>query len=536
MVRGKMMFGFLRRKLRLAYLRKKPPTPSSRRNLSPDLEANLAAFRRKLGASPDLIIRRLRLGPETGIAGALLMIGGLTDQQVVNRDIIRPLMNEMKQAKGKGTEDLLDYLADKVVVIGEVRREPQFEQALDLLLQGDTILLLDGEAEALVFSTKGWEKRSIQEPESEQVIRGPHEGFTEDLRTNTALLRRKIIGPGLQFEEMKIGRRTRTTVAIAYLKGVVNEKLVEEVRTRLKRVNIDQILDANYLVEFISDAPFSIFPTITYTERPDVAAAKLLEGRVAIFIDGTPMVNTVPTLWVESFQSPDDYNFSFHYATLIRMLRYLSFFLAVFSPAIFVALASYHQELLPTPLLVTLSGATEGTPFPIVVEMIMMGAFFEILREAGIRIARPVGSTISIVGALVIGEAAVSAGLVGGPTIIVVALTAITSFVVPRQVTAGIVLRLTFTLLAGMLGAYGILIGMLFTLLHLASLRSFGVPYLSPLAPSTAADLKDVLVRVPIWAMGTRPRLIGWPRPQRQPVGFDQVVEEEREGANGADG
>ena len=532
MVRVKMMLEFLRRKFWLINLRKRVSAAEASQKISPNLEENLTVFQRELGDSPDLIIRRLRLDP--GIAGALLMIDGLTDQQVVNRDLISPLLHEIKQGE-KGRGEFLAYLAEKIVFTGEVQRESQFEPALDLLLQGKTLLLLEGEEEALVFSTQGWETRSIKEPEAEQVIRGPHEGFTENLRTNTALLRRKIANPNLHLEETKIGRQTRTTVAIAYLKGVVNENLVVEVRSRLKRVKIDRVLDANYLVESISDAPLSIFPVITYTERPDVVAAKILEGRVAILVDGTPTVNTVPTLFAESFQSPDDYNFSYFYATLVRSLRYLSFFLAVFSPAIFVALASYHQELLPTPLMVTLSGATEGTPFPIVVEMLMMGSFFEILREAGIRIPRPVGSTVSIVGALVIGEAAVSAGLVGGPTIIVVALTAIASFVVPRQISSGIVLRLAYTLLAGVLGAYGILVGVLFTLLHLASLRSFGVPYLSPLAPANAADLKDVLIRIPIWAQGTRPRSVGWPWIQQQPFQADQGVAEERESENGAE-
>ncbi|HEY8391390.1 MAG TPA: spore germination protein [Capillibacterium sp.] len=523
------MFEFLRRKLRLAHLRKKQPAPRRYRDLSPDLQTNLIAIRRELGASPDLITRCLQLGPGVASTGALLFIDGLIDQQVVNRDVIFPLLNRIEEGKRQDSEDFLNYLAQKVLAVGEIKKERELGQVVEALLEGDTILLLDGHGEALLLATKGWEKRAINEPDAERIILGPHDGFTENLRTNTAMLRRKITDPSLHFEEMKLGRRTRTGVVIAYLQGVANEKLVEEVRTRLKRVNIDMILDANYLAEYISDAPFSLFPTVAFTERPDVVAAKLLEGRVAIFVDGTPVVNTVPALFVENFQSPDDYNFPFYYATIIRWFRYLAFFLAVMSPALFVALGSYHQELIPTPLLITIGAATEGTPFPLVVEVVLMGAIFEIIREAGIRLARPVGQTISIVGALVIGEAVVTAGLVGAPTIIVVAITAIATFIVPDLLGPGIYLRLIYTLLAGVLGAYGIMLGALFTLLHLASLRSFGVPYLSPLVPFSAGDLKDVVVRAPIWAMETRPRLIGWSRLQRQPVGFTLAQEERKE-------
>ena len=293
------MFEMLWRKLRLARQRKKTPAPRYRRGLSPNLEANLTAFEQELGASPDLIARRLTLGPRPGTAGALLYIDGLVDKQVVNRDVLSPLLNGEYWEKGQGAGDILAHIAQNILALGEIRWETDFRQAAQGLLTGDTILLVEGQAVALLLSTKGWEKRAIQEPEAEQIIQGPHEGFTENLRTNTALLRRKIAIAGLHFEEMKLGQRTQTTIAIAYLKGVVNEKLVKEVRTRLKRINIDYILDANYLQEFITDAPFSLFPTVAFTERPDVATAKILEGRVAILIDGTPLVNTVPVLLVE---------------------------------------------------------------------------------------------------------------------------------------------------------------------------------------------------------------------------------------------
>jgi spore germination protein KA len=524
------MIRFLLRKFGLAHLRKESPSTPEGKLLHSDLEENLALFREELGNSPDVIIRRFTLNLRNELKSAVLFIDGLIDQQVIYDSILYPLMIEAKKEKWAVKGHLIDFIEDNLLTVGGVDKDDRMPGLVAAVLAGDSVLLVDGCDQALAISTKGWEKRSITEPDTEQTIKGPREGFTENIRTNTAMLRRKIADPGLKFEQMKIGERTRTKVSIAYVKGIVNEKLVEEVRRRLKRINTDMVLDANYLSEFISDAPFSPFPTVAFTERPDVTAAKLLEGRVAIFVDGTPVVNTAPTLFIESFQNPDDYNFHFLFATMIRWIRYLAFFLGILLPAFFVALTTYHQELIPTPLLISMAAAMEGVPFPIVIEVVAMGAVFEILREAGVRLARPIGQTISIVGALVIGQATVAAGLVAAPTVIVIALTAIASFVVPTQQEIGIILRLGLTFLAGILGAYGILVGLLLTLIHLTSLRSFGVPYLSPVIPLSIEDQKDVIVRTPLWAMWTRPRSIGWPRPIRQGFGQSPTSPEETVG------
>lgn len=513
------MFRFLLRKLRLAQLRKTAAPPPEGQTLRKNLEENIALFRAELGESPDIIIRRFTLNLKNGIKAALLFVDGLMDKQVVYECILQPLMLEAKKETGGIRGDLPGFIQENIITATSLEKNDRLTTLVAAVLTGDSVLLLDGYPVGLSISSKGWEKRAILEPDTEVTLKGPREGFTEDLRTNTAFLRRKIGHPGLRFEQMVIGQRTKTAVTIAYLKGIVNEKVVDEVKTRLQRINTDMILDANYLTEFIADAPFSPFPTVASTERPDVAAARLLEGRVAVLVDGTPTVNTMPTLFIEGFQSPDDYNYHFLYATLIRWIRYLAFFLSFLLPASFVALTTYHQELIPTPLLISMAAAVEGTPFPIVVEVVAMGTVFEILREAGVRLARPIGQTVSIVGALVIGEAAVTAGLVAAPTVIVIALTAITSFMVPAQQEIGIILRLSLAVLAGVLGAYGILIGLLFSLIHVASLRSFGVPYLSPITPLNIGDLKDVVVRAPLWAMWTRPRVIGWHEPQRQTFG-----------------
>lgn len=515
------LFSFFRRKLRFIKQLMQEPAQTeagplkSKDALTLSLDQNLDELKMLVNQSPDVIIRRFAIKVPRMEQAAIVFVDGLTDKNVINESILRPLMLESGK-EGQLFSTPQDYAEELLLTVGELKRTHSMNDLVAGVLSGDTAVLFHQEQVALLISTEGWEKRAISEPDTEVIVKGPRDGFTESLRTNTALLRRRIGDASLTFEALIVGKKTKTDIVIGYVKGIVNEKLVEEVKRRLRRINTDGILEAGFIEQFIEDAPFSPFATVGYTERPDVCAAKLLEGRIAIFVDGTPVVNTVPLLFIENFQNPDDYNFRPFYSTFVRLGRYLAFLISILSPAIYVALSSYHQELLPTPFLITLAAATEGTPFPAIIEAIGMGIVFEILREAGIRLPRPIGQAVSIVGALVIGEATVTAGLVGAPVVIITALTAIASFVVPKQVEVGAVLRLFLTLLAGILGACGIVAGLLAIFIHLAALRSFGVPYLTPITPLTPNDLKDVAVRAPIWMMLTRPRLIGWQDPVRQ--------------------
>lgn len=515
------LFSFFRRKLRFIKQLMQEPAQTeagplkSKDALTLSLDQNLDELKMLVNQSPDVIIRRFAIKVPRMEQAAIVFVDGLTDKNVINESILRPLMLESGK-EGQLFSTPQDYAEELLLTVGELKRTHSMNDLVAGVLSGDTAVLFHQEQVALLISTEGWEKRAISEPDTEVIVKGPRDGFTESLRTNTALLRRRIGDASLTFEALIVGKKTKTDIVIGYVKGIVNEKLVEEVKRRLRRINTDGILEAGFIEQFIEDAPFSPFATVGYTERPDVCAAKLLEGRIAIFVDGTPVVNTVPLLFIENFQNPDDYNFRPFYSTFVRLGRYLAFLISILSPAIYVALSSYHQELLPTPFLITLAAATEGTPFPAIIEAIGMGIVFEILREAGIRLPRPIGQAVSIIGALVIGEATVTAGLVGAPVVIITALTAIASFVVPKQVEVGAVLRLFLTLLAGILGACGIVAGLLAIFIHLAALRSFGVPYLTPITPLTPNDLKDVAVRAPIWMMLTRPRLIGWQDPVRQ--------------------
>lgn len=490
--------------------------------LSKDLKVNLNSIKAVFENCSDIVIREFKIGIEQQVEAFLVMVDGLVDKIAVNESLLKSLMLDARIAQPNrdiNKNNAYMFVKECALSIASVKESGTLEDAVDAVLSGDTALFIDGSDTALIAAIRGWETRGVDEPDTEAVVRGPREGFVETLRVNTALLRRKIKNPNLKFEAMKIGKQTKTDVCVAYIKGIANDKIVREVKRRLEKIETDSILESGYIESFIEDAPLSLFPTVGNTEKPDIAGAKMLEGRVAILVDGTPFVLTVPYLFVEAFQSSEDYYSRPFYATFIRWLRWLAFFLSAFLPAMYVAVTTFHQELLPPALLVTIAAAEEGTPFPAFVEVFMMQVIYEILREGGVRLPRPIGQAVSIVGALVIGEAAVSAGLIGAPMVVVVALTAISSFVVPALSDVGALSRFLLLIMAGISGQFGIMLGTAGILTHLCSLRSFGVPYTSPIAPATFSDMKDVFIRAPWWAMFTRPRVLGVKNPVRQKFG-----------------
>lgn len=514
---------------------------SENRKMSPltgNLDKDLQEIKARLGHNNDLILRKFFIDFQEKVEASIILLDELTDKRTIDDHILRPLMSKtypIESIKKLAVKNIIEYVEHNIVTAMDVRDTRFIEEIIDGILSGDTVLLIDGQTSALIISSRGWQTRSIEEPDTDAVVRGPREGFVETLRINTAMLRRKIKDPNLTFEYIRLGRRTKTDIYITYVKGIANPKLVEEVKRRINRVDVDSILESGILEEYIEDAPFSPFPTISISEKPDMVAAKILEGRVAIMTDGTPIVLTVPALFVENFQSGDDYYTRPYYSTLIRILRYIAFTASVFLPSVYVAATTFHQELVPTSLLYTMAAAREGTPFPAFVEAMVIGAVYEIIREASVRMPRPIGEAVSIVGALVIGEAAVTAGLIGAPMIIIVAVTGISSFVVPTLLDVGALLRIFFGVLSATMGFFGIIIGALGLFIHLASIRSFGVPYLSPIAPVSVRDLKDVFVRVPMWAMFTRPRSMGWHDPQRQEFRLMPGPEEEGDHGNKGD-
>ncbi|MDR1262397.1 MAG: spore germination protein [Oscillospiraceae bacterium] len=471
--------------------------------INAELVANIAELRRVFDKCSDFVIREFHASGMNRDA-VVAYIDGLVKHEFIMDNVLKPLIVYSHEGDADGI-DSLEKVNARALLASGTKLLYTGDDALDALLHGDSLLMIDGMAGGISISVRGWERRNISEPQTETVVFGPREGFTETIRVNTALLRRRIYTNDLRMETMTIGSRTQTPVAISYLSEIADPEIVEDVKRRLSSVDVDSIENSGALIEYIESEPASLFETVSYTEKPDVVAAQLLEGRVAILVDGSPFALIVPTLFVECFQTAEDYSVRTYYATFLRIIRLIAFFVSLIAPAAYVALASRHQELIPNALLFTMAASSEGLPFPSFIETALMLVIFEILKEAGIRLPKPVGQAISIVGALVMGQAAIQAGLVGAPVVIVIALTAVASFAIPMLSNTLTLLRWFMLVMAEVFGGYGITLGLLAIFVHLASLKSFGVLYMNPIAPIRVSDLKDALIRAPLWSMKYRP-------------------------------
>ncbi|MGC4377401.1 spore germination protein [Fictibacillus sp. Mic-4] len=490
--------------------------------LKTSLAENMMYIKNTLGYSDDVQTRQFEIGKGLTIKCAVIYMKGLTDEAAIQDFVLKTLMTEVKntdlEQKIVEGPQLFDVLKNLAVTISDIQDITDYQKLFEGLLLGNVIYLIDGQDKGMSFGVNKWDERQVSEPIAQSIVRGPQDAFNENILTNIALVRRRIKSPALWLEMKKIGKLTKTSVAVMYMKGIANDKTVEEVRQRLKRIDIDGVLEGGNIEELIRDGGKSPFPTVFNTERPDVIAAGLMEGRIAIFVDGTPFNLLVPALFVQFFQTPEDYYNRSYMGSLIRLLRYGAFFMALLAPSIYIALTTFHQEMIPTPLLLSLAAQREGVPFPAFVEAVLMEVTFEIIREAGLRMPRAIGPAVSIVGTLVIGTSAVDAGMVSAGMVIVVSITAIASFVFPNY-EMGIAVRMIrflFMALAASFGFFGISVGLIALVLHLCSLRSFGVPYMSPLAPFIPADQKDALFRLPKWKMSSRPRLINQDNIERE--------------------
>lgn len=536
---------------------KKPAGPPKRSHtrsgggLSTSLAENLAALKRVLGNSADVVFRTFTVAG-ADLNAALVYVDGLVDSAAINDFVLRPLIQRGQQIldslnsnpagqfpaeEGGAAHPTLRHLQHFLVINAVAAERTHFTKIVDDVLAGTTILLIDTIPAALAITLRSFEERSVQEPATETLVRGPRDGFVESVRVNMALVRRKIRDPNLRLELMKVGRRTNTDVALCYIQDVANPKLVDEIRTRIQGIDIEGVLETGYIEQIIEDNHFSPFPQIQNTERADRAVANLLEGRVVILVDGTPFCLILPSVFNQFYQTPEDYYERFLIATLVRGIRIIALFMSLTFTALYVALISFHSEMLPTKFAVAVAGGRAGVPFPSVAEALFMELTMEILREAGLRLPRAIGQTISIVGALVIGDAAVRAGIVSPLMVIVVALTSIGSFAVPSY-SAAIALRIVkfpIIIAAGMFGLYGVMLAIIGLVVHLASLKSVGVPYLTPIAPFRPQDAKDTLFRMPLWSMTRRPSLLRTGDPTRQPHSAD-ILGDENLGVEGESG
>ncbi|WP_274649598.1 spore germination protein [Paenibacillus humicola] len=452
----------------------------------------------------DIVFREITIHGQTRLL--LVYADGMIDSNLVSSNIVRPLLFKGLPL-GLGTIDsIAQMLSLELVPVLNIVRLTDFQQIAERILKGSAALFADGENAALLADVTKFETRGVEESVNEAALRGSRESFTENLQTNTTLLRRILATPELKMESLQLGTLTKTDVVIAYIEGKVSASLLDEVRTRVKRIRMEGILDSGYIEESIEDMNFSPFPQMLSTERPDVTAAGLMEGKVAILAGGTPFVLIVPMTFWDGLQAPDDYYERFLYVTLNRWVRYIFAVFSLLFSSIYIALTAFHPEMVPPVLMLSITALRERAPFPTVIEVFLMEIVFEGLREAGIRLPRQIGPLVSIVGALVIGEAAVRAGIISAPIVIVVSAAGIASFVIPRY-RFGFPLRMIrfpMMILAGSFGLFGVAMGLITVLIHLIHLSPFGMPYLSPIAPQRTGKLKKVLVRWPHKAASKR--------------------------------
>jgi len=491
--------------------------------VSARLDSNIEALHLVFGQNQDVIFRAFRLGAAPETQACIIYIENMVDKTMLNNNIIKPLMfDSLNNEIHLPGRILRNMMLDSALAVSNVKEIGNMDEIVAAILSGGVVILTEGLAEAFVIDIRLHHERAVEQPENEVLVRGPREGFTETLTSNLPLIRRQVKSPNLIFEYMNIGKVTATDVSIAYIKGLAATEMINEVKERLQRIDADGILESGYLEEFIEDNPHSPFPQVLHTERPDRVAAALLQGRVAILTDGTPFVLIVPAEFVSFLTSPEDYYERFFLGTAVRLVRIISLIISLLLPSLYIAISTFHSETIPTRLLISLTAYRQGLPFPTLVEALFMELTFEILREAGIRLPRSIGQAVSIVGALVIGQAAVQAGFVSPIMVIIVAFTGIASFTFPSY-NMGVTIRLLrfpLMLLAGSLGLFGVMIGVIVISIHMASLRSMGVPYTASFAPLHLADLKDVLYRSPWWAMDDRPTELSKTNHRRQAPGL----------------
>ncbi len=455
----------------------------------------------------DVVVREFTLSTEPPVQSFLVFIDGMADTRLINDSILKPLMLLTNLDPGTGIRpDNCANVLQKHLPSNQVKKLTLFEDVVTQVLSGATVIFFEGSPCAVSAETKGFPYRAVDTAKTEQVVQGPQEGFVENLRSNTSLIRRIIRSEKLITEYLEVGARNNNNVAIMYLSDLTDPDLLQEVKRRIKGIKTDYVAESGILEEFIEDHPLSLMPQIIKTERPDRVSSMLLEGKVAIIVDNTPFVMLVPGLLFDLLHSSEDHYVRFPHGVWLRMIRVFAVFLTILLPAFYVAIATFHQEMIPTDLLLSIASARELVPFPTIVEILLMELSFELVREAGVRVPGIIGPTLGIVGTLILGQAAVAASIVSPILIIIVAVTGLSSYAIPNYAASfGFrFMRFFFIFLATILGFFGISSGLFVLLCLLLNMKSFGVPYLAPVAPKTAPSA-DIILRLPAWRQETRP-------------------------------
>jgi len=471
-----------------------------------------------LPANRDIVMRHFVVAVNPPVKAMLVYMDGISDKKLINRAVLEPLMQPQFVQHDIYDKDMVETIITRYLPNAQASPARGFQEVQGGINGGDSVLFLEGAPEAIIVETKGWEHRSVEKPTFEQSVRGSQEAFSEVLRVNTALIRSILRSSDLVTEMITIGSRSRLTCAVMYLKSVANPKLVEELKRRINGISTDFITDTAILEQFIEDAPHNIFPVSVSTERPDRVASHLVEGGVSILLDNNPFVHLVPVSLFTLFHTPEDYIFKNPYGTMMRIMRLIGAMLALLLPAMFYALSTFHPEALPTDLLLTIASARELVPFPTIGEIMLMEVSWELIREGGLRIPGVLGPTVGVVGGIILGQAAVAADIVSPITVVVISVTGLSSFAIPeyRLAVAVRIMRFFFLALAVAMGLVGVGIGVLLISVMLCNIKSFGVPYLTPVAPKTMANL-DIISRGPVYRQENRPDAFNPQDISRQP-------------------
>ncbi len=458
--------------------------------LNSSLASNIEYIRRSFHNAADLTVHEMEL---TGINAAVISIDNLINKDILALGIMKPLFEFQFNGSPK---DCLDNIQNKILYIDDITEIKTFDELYTFILSGFAVIALDGCETMLSVGIQGYKSRSISEPESDVIQRGSKEGFVEPLRTNMSMLRRRMKSTDLNFEIYTVGDVSKTEICLCYLNDVTSKEILGRLKSRINDINIDTVLAAGYLVPYLEDSGgISPFRTVGITERPDTVCGKLTEGRIAILIDGVPSALIVPYLFAEYFQTLDDYSNRPYFAAFTRWLKFVAFFISVLLPGIYTALGTFNPEMFPTLMLNKIAGSIGDTPLSLMAETLLILLVYEIMRESGLRMPQPLGYAVSIVGGLVIGDTAINAGLIGAPTLMVAAVSAICSYIIPNLYAPAAILRLIFTVAGGIWGIWGISAVFCLVFINLCSKTSFGIPYTSPITPLGASALRDVFVR-----------------------------------------
>ncbi len=464
-----------------------------RENLYKSLEKNLLEVRNTVKKDDTVKIRVIQ---NYNIKYGVIFIDGMVNSPIINESVIRPIVDNRRIFFRKNS---YNFLTKKLLYTNNMIKGKTFSKVFENLLFGSCIVFIDGIDEAIIIDTKGFITRTISEPQNDKGIKGPREGFNENILTNLSLVRRKIQSDNLKFEFSSLGKVTKTKICYCYIDNIVDKKILKKLKKKVEKISLNGILDTNYIEEIIKDNPYSPFKTSCSYEKPDIIASKLLEGKVCLFVDGSPFVMSVPYFFIENFQASDDYYLNYYYASFFRLIRIISFFICILTPAIYISLISFHKYILPTSLAIGISIAREGVPIPAILEAFLLIFAFEILSEATVRMPSNLGQALSIVGALVVGQAAVEARLVSAPMVIIIALSAITELMIPKLKGASIILRFIFLALAGFFGMYGVFFAFIALIIHILYLSSFGISYTSNFISLDIKDIKDTYFRLPFF-------------------------------------